>query len=396
MVFLLLSLLIASSFDIYCTIRDVIAVRILRRHMRVLRDESSGGNDLATVRRIAVVALYPSDESVVFSCHLMAGLRALGFGIVGVSTRTVNGAMRATLLAHVDRLVERLPVGRDFGSYRLALDLLGMLDTPAAPACEELLLVNDSMYYRADCRKLIGKMVAEPQDIVAMFENFEKSYHAQSFFLLFRRKAFDSAAFRGFWRRYQPYSSRRHSITRGEVGLSRAMLRGGFRPQAYFNSTRVRRILEEVAGAEVQYSLLDLLPVGNVSPDSFASFKTSVEELNGLTQNATPGRSANAMPGRNGNVPLRLFWLRTIRDLTHLAETRNPTHILGLLLNTHAGAPLKRDVCYRGTFDISQVVASIAGFDMAERALIEADLRKRGLPGSLSMIRMLLWSRGRV
>lgn len=400
----LLCVPIVAVYDFEQFLLDFWQVHIRRRD-RVVYREREGALPPARPGRVAIVAVCPSPDSLPFTRNLLRALSGAGFYVLVVSSRRLPEAIAAMLATDCHHLIERAPVGRDFGSYKLGLAWLERKGTRLA-AAEALILANDSLFYPKCFGAELERMLADPAEWQCLFENFEPHYHAQSFFLLFRRPVFTSAAFRGFWARYRPYSSRRYAIRHGEVVLSATLQKAEFIPKAAYSSTRlVERLLAGNPGWDLA-QLAERSPAANWETrrqEIFASAARAAAAaalLNEQSGAAGAGLVPAASGPRNAPPPTetlanieRVHWAHRIG---HSFENANPTHTGAIILHGLFGAPIKRDVCYRGTHDIFQVLRFASGFDEAEREAMDRDLRLRGLPVSMHGLRSILWLFGRI
>jgi len=377
----IVSILPCLAYDLFEWIRDLFVVRLFRRHRVVTHDVAIEGSRADDAERIAIVAVRPDGGSDIFTLNLIAALAAQGFYILLMSNGPLTEKQRETLLFHCRRIIERAPVGRDFGCYQAGLRALGLFGNGLPAACQNLVLANDSMFYRSDTADVIAEMRNLDSPWVAMFENFEQAYHAQSFFLMFGPEVFRSRAFGRFWRRYKPYSSRKHAIRKGEVGLTRTLRKARFVPSVCFSSTRIREVIEDAQADPLE--ICELLPTY-----SDMSWREWAEELIDMAKHGL------SIEQRSGT--LLFAWQNFIRTIIYVSESANPTHAVGLILNCFAKAPLKRDVCFRNIFTIGQVLRYATGFDARELLAMEVDLRSKGLFVSLSVPKKLLCVRGRI
>jgi hypothetical protein len=339
------------------------------RHLRTKAQYKGRLDPVETPARVALVALLPSDESIPFTLNLIDALVANNFYIVAISNKTVAPAHRDVLLPRCHHLIERFPIGRDFGSFKFGLRWLRQNGNLLAKA-DALLLANDSMFYPACTQSLVSKLVNRDGQWLCLFENFEINYHAQAFFQIFRRDVFDSAAFRKFWDRYVPFSSRTHAIIRGETGLTRTLVKAGFFAWPFYNAFDLVKATREA----MRPDSAEAEPVGDL-----------IMELYGDAPKL----------GRRGSLWTQALD-KALKKIEELMHNSNPTHSCGLLANVVLGAPLKRDVCYRGAYDMTLLLRSVKGFTPDEMSSMYVDLRKRGIPATIRGFRRLLFNRGRI
>src|SRR5262249_20952941 len=116
---------------------------------------------------------------------------------------------------------------------------------------DRLMLVNDSLFF---LERGLSKLIADldgPQEFIGVTEVFEDHYHVQSFMLSLGPSVVRSTSFRKFWRRYRPISTRRWSIHKGEVRLTRRLTKAGFRPHVLFQAAQLIPYLRSRPAREV-------------------------------------------------------------------------------------------------------------------------------------------------
>jgi hypothetical protein len=378
------ALVVCIIYDFFTEIPDRIRIAT-NRHLEMLRTTVSEQRPAIDFSRTALVAIYPSAESLPFTINLLAALRQSQFHIIVLSTKRLSADVTTQLLTHCDHLIERRPIGRDFGSYQGGLRLLkkwGVYDR-----IDTLVLTNDSMFYQSGFSSIVASIVGALPTWAAIFENYQIHYHAQSFFQVFGRQALSSAAFEKFWAAYKPLSSRRHAINKGEVGLTRAMRKAGFQPTAYYTSNRIINAMQRwIANSN------DLSQLHRVMHAQWGS--TYTDMLDSFDAPA-PGTAVGQEPPPAVD-PLQDadFASQIVRLIGYSVERHNPTHFAGVLANFLCGAPIKRDIAYRGTVTMGELLQIASGYSDAELAAMETDLRARGTPVMFRAFRKMLYHKG--
>lgn len=339
-------------FDAWEWVRD--SLQLLARRDRVARNILASALPAPSVTRFAIVAWMPDKFGTVSVKHLLAALKAQNFSVVLVANRAPPSTVLDDLRGLYDHVIQRLPVGRDFGSFKCGLDWLrnsGSLENAQA-----ILLANDSLFYsQRGTRRLVAEMCESADDWTCMYASHADGYHAQSFLQMFRAPVVNSDAFKRFWKRYQSRSSRRHCILRGELGLSRALLAAGFVPTAVYNSTRVSADVMQAIEARSNDEEFEEVVSASL-PYPFSGHEI---------------RSLRAMDA----APARISTMIAVR-----MERENPTHAVGMICNRLYEAPLKKDLAYRGTTTVSHIMRFASGFSKDELALIDKSLRLRQKP----------------
>ncbi len=188
-------------------------------------------------RRVAVFASYSGNGVVEpHVLHYLRGLREVCDNIVFVTDNPLFPGERARL----DGLVARMIVARhgeyDFGSYRRGWEWArasGALDE-----ADELLLCNDSCYGPFHpFAGVFATMAGRACDFwgLTAYQIHDRRtrnlfFHIQSFFLVFNRRVFASAAFTGFLAsvRTLPEPTRENVVEHYEFNLTRCLEDAGF------------------------------------------------------------------------------------------------------------------------------------------------------------------------
>lgn len=206
-------------------------------NLRVLQQGDALGGKVAVISTFWGLGL-----PILTPFALGAALAGIGFSVIIVATTggppdppAIAARLKAlTFDVSPLTIIWRRNVGKDFGGFK---DILSHHDRELDQA-EMLFLGNDS---------LIGPLF--PSDYFAMLndagpgmwgptECFERSYHLQSSHLLFSGRAACDAA-RAFFRAYRCYRDRENIIARGEVGLSKWMVRAQHPLRAFYPMARL-------------------------------------------------------------------------------------------------------------------------------------------------------------
>jgi hypothetical protein len=156
-----------------------------------------------------------------------ASLVDAGFVVVVVhATANAGRGASVTIGRRNCFLISKTNVGYDFGSWAIGVFSLGQMLT----GLDEVLLINDSVI--ETCPGGIGEMIQRARacrkDIVGLTDSYERTYHLQSYFLWFGRKACRSNALQDFMAGYSFSSDKETVIEEGELTLTARMLMEGF------------------------------------------------------------------------------------------------------------------------------------------------------------------------
>lgn len=391
------AIFVLNTYDFLFRIRDIWCVHI-RKKINDYDVTRSLSGDTRSIKKVAIVAVYPTEYSMPFTRNLVSALKDNDFLTVAVSSRKLAPLEREELHGIADVVIERFPVGRDFGSYKVGLKWVEQ-NRGSLPGLDTLAIANDSMYYPKKFTSHVKELLAQPGSWKAIYESWGPVYHAQSYFEVFDKDIFDSPTFKKYWDSYKPFSTRRHAIKRGEIGLSTRLIRKGkfSPPTVLFSSASVFDAIASDLTQARDGALSRTVEVGGY--DIAMPYSELSDILTKLSVGYLSGSSEKSGPSENGelvNTLQRLITNEIAARMSKLLEEHNPTHILAMVANSTFQAPLKRDLCWRGSFTLGYLLNNAKGFDEAELACIEQDIRKRGLPASIRGIARILWASSRI
>jgi len=131
----------------------------------------------------------------------------------------------------LDSLIyERANEGNDFGAWSWAIKNNIIPDNT-----DYLLLTNDSLYGPIfPLTPILETMLSKPDiDFWGLTESYERSWHLQSYFLLFSKKVFLSDTFKKVFSQEFKGLSKLQIIKKGELQLSKLLSDAGFKGSAY-------------------------------------------------------------------------------------------------------------------------------------------------------------------
>ena len=178
----------------------------------------TGDRDLG--EKLCIFSLYQPHGVPETVYYQLSKLYEYGYSIYIVSNKNILDQDKQRLKNIAWRIDERPNIGRDFGGYKHGvLQVASYLDD-----LERLMLANDSVFGPLfDLPESTKEIDAQDNDFWGINENLEFGNHIASYFLVFKPRAFRHEAFIKYWRSYKEKSSRRHSIKRGEIGLSKCL-----------------------------------------------------------------------------------------------------------------------------------------------------------------------------
>lgn len=182
------------------------------------------------LRRVAVVAHYDAQAQLTpFTRRLLNELLLNVERVVLVST-----CLHATEIDGLDqriRVIVRENVGYDFYSFRT-----GVLAIEDLYAYDELVIANDSVLTvgSGGIARAFAQMANVDCDVWSMTESLQVTRHLQSYFMVFRKKAFFTKYFRDFWIGVRVLHNKWEIILSYEVGMTQWLLAHDVRIAAAF------------------------------------------------------------------------------------------------------------------------------------------------------------------
>jgi hypothetical protein len=322
------------------------------------RDIVVDGNPASLGENICIFSIFsPKGRILRSTLSLIKAIRKEGYGLVLV----VNGQKTTREwfegeIGSADVVINRPNLGRDFAAYQLATNLI--LDSTRTPC--RLLYCNDSVFYldKNDPQNIFAHLIVSSDHWIGMTENYEHSYHVSSWCFQLSHDVLTSAAFIEFWKSYRPVDSRRHAIRRGEIGLSKVLLKAGYIPTIIFNtSSLLKAVLGKHKPRDEKFLLQQLCT-------------------------STPG---NVPQAELSGILASLF----------RGEQLNQTNNLGILLISEIGFPfLKKSMAFAANCPISLMLVMLeelmSGF-CAETAI---EVRIKGMRRNFSPWKRLLFDAG--
>ncbi len=226
--------------------------------------------------RMALYVIFPRDG--LLDSHLLAlrSLRASGYVPLVVSNLGLDAQARDALAPLVWQVIERPNFGYDFGGYREGMRAL----RPYLGQMERLVLLNDSVWYPLSAdQDWPAQAEARGADVVGAVSNYGvpfpeslsldgfrwrydislPEFHYCSFALSFGPAALRHPVFRRFWRRIRLTNNKFHTVRRGEVALSRALISAGLSHAETFDTSGLGARLGRLSQPELHRMLGQLV-----------------------------------------------------------------------------------------------------------------------------------------
>jgi hypothetical protein len=223
---------------------------------------------------LAIVALYPQAQTLKSVNRLIDSLVISNYSVLVVINQShFSGEMLHLLSSKPIEIVTRPNLGRDFGAYKI-----GFLHAEKSGYLEDidhLVFANDSVIYGSRSIAFVNSLLKVDVPWNAMFINYNKQLHAQSFFQVFEKIIFKHSSFSKFWHKYYPHEVRHNVINKGESSLSKFLLRLGFAPTSHVSAEDILKH-PEFLGFTPDENLALYWDLGNFFLNNNISFDNSV------------------------------------------------------------------------------------------------------------------------
>lgn len=207
-------------------IADAVLRVVKPREPAILRREDG---DIApgSRRTLCVFAHFDRDSLIDdYVVYYLAKLEVTGCETIFVSTAEgMDGTQLEKVRPYCRAAIVRENLGHDFASWRT-----GLAEVDDLLRYDRLIIANDSVYGPIfDLNEAFDEMDRNDADFWGITDSRRYSHHVQSYFVVFGRAVLESREFAGFWRRLPNYRFKHSVILACEVGLSRLLVRAGFR-----------------------------------------------------------------------------------------------------------------------------------------------------------------------
>jgi lipopolysaccharide biosynthesis protein len=260
---------------------------------------------------------------------------------------------------------------------------------------ERVVFANDSVFFLpSQIQPLLESLDQDAHAFVAVTDNSEFNYHVGSFLFSVSGAAFTSKTFRKFWREYFPYSTRRHVIHRGELGLSRQLMRkGGFTPHVLCPGSAVGAVLRAWTPEDLRANFFTF---SNALREMIqASQLLRIYEERGVVMAEAASASLASSASHEQTAARSIALAQLLDRMIEKIERGNGIHVAGALMAKHLNLGIvKKDLAYREVMNMTEVIRLMEEIGYPDLDFVKTDLRKRGTYASMKGIQKLQFRRG--
>lgn len=224
--------------------------------------------ELSAQTKVAIYLVFPKNG--LLESHFLAieYMIASGYAPLIVSNLPLSDADRIRLLKRSWRIIERPNYGYDFGGYRDAVLSLG----DGLKGLDRLVFLNDSVWFPlpggsdwlaeaenlgVDFAAAASHFAVKPPkpgkftDVRWDYSDRYRNFHYASFALSLSQKIIRSESFLRYWRKLRLANQKRSVVRRGEIGLTRWAISGGYSHAMTHDLSHLDRDLDRLSDARL-------------------------------------------------------------------------------------------------------------------------------------------------
>ena len=250
----------------------------------VTRKEIRRTNGTVPVQReVAIYLIYPETGVLASHIYMLDEIKRAGISAIVVSNLPLRDHDRERLQAVATQIIERPNVGYDFGGYRDGL--LEIADR--LPTLDRLWLLNDSVWMvpRQDSwftqaramnkhftgatssfsilrKSLLGARRFDASDyrnIVWTHQPDNPNFHYGSYALCIGKAILQDPRFMDYWRKLEIRNGKKHTVRRGEIGLSQWAIRHGYSHGATHEIDQLPQELAKLSDEDLDQTARELI-----------------------------------------------------------------------------------------------------------------------------------------
>lgn len=187
-------------------------------------------NNIKKKHTAVIFAHYDMDNIIDdYVINYLNQLQTIADSIFFVSTAQLNEQEIKKISLICKKIIVRENTGYDFMSWKIALQNIENLND-----YDLLIMCNDSVYGPIyPIEKMFESMEKVICDFWGVTDNFEVSFHLQSYFIVFKKNIIISDAFRSFWENVDIKNEKEEIILKYEIGLTQTLLKHNFKAEVF-------------------------------------------------------------------------------------------------------------------------------------------------------------------
>jgi len=242
-------------------------------HFKRLRITQLNDGEVDGGDNVCIFIIYERLNVPSMTWNAIHAIKNMGIKIFVVVNSKLDDEEQAKVREVADISMFRANTGKDIGAYKDAY--LHLLEKGDLNKINRLVFANDSVIYPAKYTKeLFQKLINANSNMVGYSHVQDIHYHIQSFLFSCDNKLINDKLFVRFWKRYLPVDRRRHMIHKGEVGITKTVLKTGKKITIL---NLVSNLIDTNPNIETIFEIIHSLPT---KPLQTLSFLNTINELN--------------------------------------------------------------------------------------------------------------------
>ncbi len=191
--------------------------------MRVLELNKS---EIKKGDNVCIFIIYERMEIPKLTWDAINTIKSMGIKIFLVVNSRLSEEEKQKVRKTADISMFRNNTGKDIGGYKDAF--LYLQESDDLEKINRLIFANDSIVYPKNYIKpIFADLVNKRASLVGYSHVQEIHYHVQSFLFSCDNSLINDKIFIQFWKKYLPIDRRRYMIHKGEVGITKAVIKTG-------------------------------------------------------------------------------------------------------------------------------------------------------------------------
>jgi hypothetical protein len=282
-------------FIVYALSFKSYLIHFFKKDLTVVNSQYDEGN-------ILLLALFEKFELRKDIVRLLEASKKQGLYVIAVNTHKLASANLEKYKDLINVYIEHYNYGRDFGSYQKGFKFI--FKNGLNNSANRIIMLNDSLYYDSERLPLFLNEMSEAKvDVLGATENHEINYHLGSFAISFAKKITTNKKFITYWNNYRKTDIRPKVIKRGEMGLSKLLLKissNEYNIRALYDAVVIRKFLEISFDNLVKFA--DIYRDSKLLPWPTLSYNILLKEFLSINRLITLSIDDDKLKATNNNI----------------------------------------------------------------------------------------------
>jgi hypothetical protein len=197
-----------------------------RTYFKVLRINELNESNINHGDNVCIFIVYERGRIPEMTWNAIKSIKKMGIKVYLVINSKLVDEEKNKVREIADFSMFRNNTGKDIGGYKDAY--LHLHNKGHLKLINKLIFANDSVVYpQKYIKELFNKLISSKSNMTGYSHVQEIHYHVQSFLFSCDNPLINDKLFIKFWSKYLPIDRRRYMINKGEVGLTKCVLKAG-------------------------------------------------------------------------------------------------------------------------------------------------------------------------